>query len=325
MRLLPWCNNSLPHGRLQLAVPRRLRFLLLIVMKTLHSLPFVLALAATLTQPAWAVDSTLTKIQSTATISIGYRQDAAPLSYVGDSGKPIGYAVEICQHLASRLQAQLKLPALQVNYVPVTIAERFDSIAAGKIQLECADSTNTKARRDRVAFGLAYYYAGARMLVRQDDPRDRLSQMGNARIAIIKGTTGEQISERLQGAKILTVASTEEGAKAVAQGRADAFVSDDISLFDQSKVLKGSVKVVGPRMSVEPLAPIVPKNAPDFQHLIDQAMKDMYRDGTARRLYEKWFEQPLPTRNYALDLPLDRLLSDAFRRPDGFVTDWTVL
>ncbi|QIL44948.1 amino acid ABC transporter substrate-binding protein [Acidovorax sp. HDW3] len=274
---------------------------------------------------ALAADATLSKIQSTGQLTIGYRQDAAPLSYTDASGKPIGYAVEICQQLASRLQSQLKLPQLQLQYVPVTIAERFDRIADGKIQLECADSTNTKARRERVGFGLTYYYAGARMLVRKDETREQLSQMGQARIAVIAGTTGQQVSERHKGATMVTVASTEEGAKAVAQGRADAFVSDDIALIDQAKVLKGAVKVVGPRMSVEPLAPLVPKNAPEFQALIDQAMKDMYRDGTARQIYRKWFEQPLPTRDYALDLPPDRLLSDTFRRPDGFVTDWTVL
>ena len=50
-----------------------------------------------------------------------------------------------------------------------------------------------------------------------------------------------------------------------------------------------------------------------------------YRDGTARQIYKKWFEQPLPGRGYSLDLPPDMLLNDTFRRPDGFVTDWTVL
>jgi len=121
------------------------------------------------------------------------------------------------------------------------------------------------------------------------------------------------------------VGSTDEGAKAVVEGRADAFVSDDISLIDQSRALKGALKVVGPRMSVEPLAPMVPRNAPDFQGLIVQAMKDIYRDGTARQVYRKWFEHALPLRGYALELPPDQLLNDTFRRPDGFVTDWTVL
>ncbi|AVP58914.1 amino acid ABC transporter substrate-binding protein [Pulveribacter suum] len=283
------------------------------------------ALLAALALPAAAADATVNKIQSTGTLTLGYRTDAAPLSYLDASGKPIGYAVELCQQLATQLQSQLKLPALQVRWVPVSIAERFDRIAEGAIQMECADSTNSKSRRDKVAFGLTYYYAGARMLVRAGEARDALSQMGEARIAIIGNTTGQLIASRNPGARLVTVGSTEEGAKAVAEGRADAFVSDDISLIDQSRVLKGAVKVVGPRMSVEPLAPLLPKNAPDFQQLVDASMKELYRSGAARQVYRKWFEQALPVRNYSLDLPPDRLLSDTFRRPDGFVTDWTVL
>ena len=283
------------------------------------------ALAALLALPALATDATLSKIQSSNTLTIGYRKDAAPLSYVDDNGRPIGYAIELCQLLAARIQSQLKLPGLQVQYMPVSIAERFDRMADGKIQLECADTTNTKARRDMVGFGLTYYYAGARMLVRKDEAREQLAQMANARIAVIKGSTGQLIVERMAGAKLVHVGSTDEGAKAVVEGRADAFVSDDISLIDQSRALKGALKVVGPRMSVEPLAPMVPRNAPDFQGLIVQAMKDIYRDGTARQVYRKWFEHALPLRGYALELPPDQLLNDTFRRPDGFVTDWTVL
>ena len=283
------------------------------------------ALSLAALSPALATDATLSKIQSSGQLTIGYRQDAAPLSYVDASGKPLGYAVEICQQLASRLQTQLKLPHLQLQYVPVTIAERFDRIADGKIQLECADSTNTKARRERVGFGLTYYYAGTRMLVRSNETREQPSQMSGARVAVLAGSTGQQMGHKFPGSTLVTVASTEEGAKAVAQGRADTFISDDIALILQAKASQGAVKVVGPRMSVEPMGPLVAKNAPDFQALVTQLMKDMYRDGTARQIYRKWFEQPLPAHDYALDLPPDRLLSDTFRRPDSFVTDWTVL
>jgi glutamate/aspartate transport system substrate-binding protein len=284
-----------------------------------------LALAATCALSAHAADATLSKIQSSGQLTIGYRSDEAPISYTDASGKPTGYAVEMCQQLAARLQSQLKLPALQLHYQPVTLAERFERIADGKIQLECAATTNTKDRRERVGFGLTYYYAGTRMLVRSNETREQPSQMSGARVAVLAGSTGQQMGHKFPGSTLVTVASTEEGAKAVAQGRADTFISDDIALILQAKASQGAVKVVGPRMSVEPMGPLVAKNAPDFQALVTQLMKDMYRDGTARQIYRKWFEQPLPAHDYALDLPPDRLLSDTFRRPDGFVTDWTVL
>ena len=88
----------------------------------------------------------LDRIQSTQTITIGYRANSAPMSYE-DKGRMIGYAVDVCQRIASAFQQQLKLPKLAVRYVPVTAAERIAALQEGRIDLECAGTTNTKARR----------------------------------------------------------------------------------------------------------------------------------------------------------------------------------
>ena len=50
------------------------------------------ALATALALPALAADPTLSKIQSSGTLTIGYRKDASPLSYVDASGQPIPQA-----------------------------------------------------------------------------------------------------------------------------------------------------------------------------------------------------------------------------------------
>ena len=45
---------------------------------------------AALALPTWAADATLAKIQSSGQLTIGYRLDAAPLTYAGEGGKPVG-------------------------------------------------------------------------------------------------------------------------------------------------------------------------------------------------------------------------------------------
>ena len=144
-------------------------------------------------------------------------------------------------------------------------------------------------------------------------------------MAVITGSTGKQVS-RAPGATPGHRGQHRRRRQGRGRWRADAFVSDDISLIDQARLLKGTVKVVGPRMSVEPWHRMVPKNArTSRQNLVNQAMKDMYRDGTARQ------DVPQVVRAAAAGARLlprsapDRLLSDTFRRPDDFVTDWTVL
>lgn len=278
---------------------------------------------------AAAADITLEKIKHTGVITIGYRASAAPFSFDAAPGKPAGYAIDICQRLVAQLREQLHLPSLQVRYVLANAAERVAKLDSGEMQMECSDSTNTKERREQAAFAPAYYYAGTRLLVRADDSADSLAQMDGRSVAVIAGSTGQAIAKARKDAgvnlNIIEVPNAAAGVRAVVEKRADGTLSDDIVLLDQAKMLKDTVKVVGPKMSIEPLAIMLPRHSPDFRNLIVRGMLDLLRDGVVQQLYQTWFENPMPVRGYSLGTPPDALLKDAFRRPSEFVSEWTVM
>ncbi|MFV0679443.1 transporter substrate-binding domain-containing protein [Ottowia sp.] len=289
----------------------------------------LLSTILTFATPAIALDPALTKIQQSGVIWIGYRPTAAPLSYRSQDGQALGYATDLCRAVVSSIKGHLQLDVLHANFVPVTAEEGLQRIMDGRIQMECADTTNSKQRRARVAFGLAYYYASAKMMVKKNDPRKLMSEMEGQRIAVENGSTAQIIVQRRNKAgdhfTIVTVPNTVEGAQAVLSGRADAFVSNDLRLYEQAKASRGQLKVVGPRLSIEPLSVVVPKNSPELQTLVINSMNNLFRQGQARQLYEQWFQQPLPGLGYSLDIFPDQLLNDSFRRPVPFVTDWIVL
>ena len=108
---------------------------------------------------AWGGE-TLDAIRNTGRMTLGYRENAIPFSWKTKSGQVVGYAIETCQRLAAAVQEHLKLPRLEVRHVPVTSADRVRSILDKRIDLECGVTTNTPARRELVALGLTYFYAG---------------------------------------------------------------------------------------------------------------------------------------------------------------------
>src|SRR5204863_9178146 len=63
----------------------------------------------------------------------------------------------------SAVRAQLKMPQLRVEWVPVTPATRIPAIVDGKADLECGSTTNNRERREQVAFTIPHYIAGSRM------------------------------------------------------------------------------------------------------------------------------------------------------------------
>ena len=53
----------------------------------------------------------LDRIKETGTVRLGYREDAAPLSYRDEDKAPAGYSVLICGAVAESLAAQLGITA----------------------------------------------------------------------------------------------------------------------------------------------------------------------------------------------------------------------
>src|SRR3954463_883617 len=92
-----------------------------------------LLLAQTPTVPAAGVPArvsagTLDRIRETHRVRFGYRTDARPFSYRDDSGRPAGYSIALCQHIGQGLKADLLLETLAVDWVPVSIDERFRAV-----------------------------------------------------------------------------------------------------------------------------------------------------------------------------------------------------
>src|SRR6185295_9028183 len=93
---------------------------------------------------------TLDKVKATKTIALGYRDSSVPFSYVGATKEPMGYSVDLCARVVEDLRSELKLPDLQVRWVPVSVETRVRTLVDGTIDLECGSTTNTLSRQERV-------------------------------------------------------------------------------------------------------------------------------------------------------------------------------
>jgi glutamate/aspartate transport system substrate-binding protein len=280
--------------------------------------------------PAWA-GPTLDRIKATGIVNIGYRETGVPFSYKStDATVPLGYSIEICSAIIDEIKASLKLKSVETKFTPVTGATRIPSIIEGKTDLECANTTNTKARRDQVGFSMAYYFAAAKLLVREGSGINKLDDMAGKTLAVSKGSTGLLIAEarkkeRLPTMKLLIVETSTDGAKAVESKAADGFVTDDILLYGFKAQSKGALSVVGSSMSVEPLAIMFAKNDPELETLVNREMTRLYTSGKLRQIYKKWFQSELPQKNYNLNVSPNPLTSEMFSRPSAYTVDWVVL
>ena len=272
--------------------------------------------------------TTLDRIKQTGVVNLGFRENSLPFSYKNaEQGDPLGYSIDVCNALVDALTAETGKP-LTVKYVPVTGESRFPYVVDGKIDLECGNSTNTKARREKVTFSMPLYFSSAKLLVREGSGITKFSDLAGKTLAVENGSTGQQIAESRKAAmntmKVVIAPSSDAGVVAVETKTADAFMTDDILLYAFKAQSKEKLEVAGAVMSIEPLAISFSKDDKELATIVDREFTKLTQSGQLRKLYKKWFQSTLPQRSYNLNVVPNQLTSEVLIRPSSYVADWTV-
>jgi len=275
--------------------------------------------AAPAPAPAPVSIDTLKRIRETNTILIGVRESSVPFSFIDAQKQPQGYSVDLCARVADAVKVELKLPKLDVRFIPVTSANRIPALLEGKIDLECGSTTNTRDRQKQVAFAYTTFVAGIKMLAKKASNVNSVEDLRGKNIVVTKGTTSEKMmkamnDERLLKMNIIETPDHGESFKAVDEGKAIAFPMDDVLLYGLiSKSKKpDDFAVVGKYLSVEPYAIMMRKDEPAFEKIVNRALIDLFQSGEIRRLYAKWFN----TKD--LVVPLNPYLKEAFVAPNTY-------
>ncbi len=280
-------------------------------------------IAALCCASAASAQGVLERVSGGGKMVIAHRESSVPFSYIDSkTGKPVGYAMDLCLRLAEVVRKKTGKKDMQVEFLAVTPANRIATIEQGKADMECGSTTNNAERRQKVAFTVPHFITGARLLVRFDSTIDRVEDLSGKKLVSTKGTTplkaADQANrERLMGITILEAPDHAKAVEMVEKGEADAFVMDDVLLYGLAagRPNPSALKVVGRFMTTEPLAIMLPKNDPEFKNLVDEEMRRLITSRDIYPIYEKWFTKPIPPNNTTLNLPVSYLLRDFWKYP----------
>jgi glutamate/aspartate transport system substrate-binding protein len=286
----------------------------------------VLALCATWSVQAGAVAEkaaatplgpTLARIASAGLIKVGYIPTPGTFAFRDDRGETVGYSIDLCLRVIDSIRRALNRPDLRIEYRPLQAAQRIPLLKAGEIDIECGGNTNTIARQRDVGFSYTFFNTGVRFLVRRPLEVDGLEKLSGKRIAVTKGTTAQEIIERLakeRGLVPVIVATDEVGVGMVESGEAAAFAQDDILLYGLAAraAKKDELMVSGKFLTVEPYAFMLPKNDTPFQELVDKALLGLMQSGEFVAIYRKWFE------NDWMRVPMNIYMKENIRFPNRY-------
>jgi len=295
-----------------------MRFLRALLLLALVATPLAAASQGKPT-PAPPTIDTLKRIRDTGILTLGVRETSVPFSYLDAQKQPQGYSVDLCIRVAEAIKGELRLPKLDVKFVPVSSSNRIPALVEGKIDLECGSTTNTRDRQKDVAFAYTTFIAGIKMLARKSANVSSVEDLRGKTVVVTKGTTSEKMLKTLNDERLLRITFIEspdhgESFKAVDDGRAVAFPMDDVLLYGLVSKARNpdDFAVVGKYLSVEPYAIMLRRDEPAFERIVNRALIDLFQSGEIRRLYAKWFA----TRE--LTVPLNAHLKEAFAAPNNY-------
>jgi glutamate/aspartate transport system substrate-binding protein len=262
-----------------------------------RTIAFLMACVATLTWARSAECGTLERIRERGFITMGYIKDAAPFSSADASGRPQGYAVDLCREVALGVRARLDLPELGMRWVALTVQDRLDAVRTGRVDVECSTTTWTLSRQAQVDFSLITFVDGGSILSRGQAAYTQLREFDGRKIAVIAGTTTERaltqaLAQRSIRGQLVIVKSRPEGLKLLDEREVDGFASDRttlVALVAQRDARGEPYALLDEDFSVEPYALTLARDDHEFRLAVNSVLARMYRDGDIVQVYKRWF------------------------------------
>lgn len=254
-------------------------------MKTIQKALAALALCA-LATPAVSQElyGTLKKVRDTKVFTIGHREASFPFAFYDDQKKPTGFAVELCTRIGEEVKAELKMPDIQIKYLPINAQTRIPLLTNGTIDIECGSTTNNLARQQQVDFTYSFYVTGGRLLASKASGIKEVEDLNGKAVGVAPGTSNERVLNTLTEDlklkyRLVNVRDHSEGMLALETGRIDAYVHDEVGQFAllSKSTQRQRFEVVGRLLSFDPYGLMIRRDDSAFKLVANRTLAKIYR------------------------------------------------
>ena len=161
---------------------------------------------------------------------VGMELAYPPFEMTDTSGKPTGISVDLARALGMHLKRVVEIQNLPFDGL-------IPSLKTGRIHLIISSMTANAERAKAIDFSDPYLSTGLCLLVAKKSSIESIADADqkNRTIAVKQGTTGHLFSRSLKNAKIVVLDRESACVLEVTQGKADAFIYDQMSVLKHSE------------------------------------------------------------------------------------------
>jgi glutamate transport system substrate-binding protein len=237
--------------------------------------------------------SVVDKAKDGKTLVIGVKYDQPALGQKAGAGVE-GFDVDVAKYIAKKLGAK---DDKKIQFKEARSANREIFLQNGTVDMVIASYSITAARKPKITFGGPYVVTHQDLMVRSNDNAIKNVQaLKSKKLCAVSGSNSwKNITEGTNKFNVKVNATTvpaqgyEECITKLKGGSVDA-VSTDATILGGFAAREGSsVKVVNAPFTDEKYGVGLKKGDTKTCNAVNEAIKAMYADGTAKQVWEKWF------------------------------------
>ncbi len=219
-----------------------------------------------------------------ADLIVGANIGNVPWEFQDDTGKTVGFEVDLVNEIAKRLNKS-------VEFVNIPFNGLFSAVQSGRINMAVSSITITEKRLESVSFAQPYYDSDQSLTVTAASGIKDLGGMGGKAVGVDTGSTGDMWATANTAKYKLGEIRRFEGLQPamldLAAGRIDGYISDIPALQYYVKD-KPDIKVVERIPTGEKYSIMFNKGDPLVTQVND-VITTLKGEGFIAKLHETWF------------------------------------
>ena len=221
------------------------------------------------------------------TLRVGMEPNYPPFETQTPAGDPDGISVKLAEALAADLKRPLKI-------VPMEFSGLIPALKSGSIDLVISSMTATDERRESIHFSEPYAFAGLALLVAKDSKIQSIDDLKSPdrRVAVKSSTTSEAWATKNLPATKRTVFTDDTACVLeVAQGRADAFLYDQLSILRYQRKNPDTTRAILKPFTEESWAIGISKKNPELLAHANDFLKRFRAAGGLEKLTDQYLKE----------------------------------
>jgi polar amino acid transport system substrate-binding protein len=221
------------------------------------------------------------------TLTVGMELAYPPFEMTDEKGAPKGVSVDLAKELGKSLGKKVVIQNTSFDGL-------IPALKTGKIDLIISSMTITDERRQSIDFSDPYLTTGLCLLVGKTSPVNSLDDLDKpgVTVAVKKGTTGHTFATlKLKNAKLLVLDKEAAAVLEVVQGKADAFIYDQMSTYQNWKKNQDTTRALLNPFQQEKWGIALRKGDEQLKNQVNQFLKTFRGQGGFERLGDEHLKQ----------------------------------